>query len=262
MQSQKIQIYCHLIRDMHGTPRHSQVGRWGYVSLLFLIFLAACSEPEEVTPPRLTEYNEQVVAYFKDVALGFEFGSASQITRRWESNMRIFVGGQKDPVLLAELDDVIQELNELATTSFAIERVADTTQSNFYVYLGSGTSYARLFPTVANLVPSNFGLFSVFWDGSNRIFRGHMFVDVVRANATEQKHLLREELTQALGLARDSNRYPDSIFQQAFSTKTTEYAPIDRDLIRLLYHPQMRIGLDRNSVDPVLRTILFAEQSM
>ncbi len=247
---------------MHGIRLRTPIIRPRHSLRVFLILLIACSEPDESVVPRLSEYNEQVVAYFKDVALGFEFGTASPITRRWETNMRVFVGGQKDPALLAELDDVIQELNELTTTSFAIERVADTTQSNFYVYLGSGTSYARIFPSVANLVPSNFGLFSVFWDGSNRIFRGYMYVDLVRANPTEQKHLLREELTQALGLARDSNRYPDSIFQQAFSTKTTEYAPIDRDLIRLLYHPEMRIGLDRNSVDPVLRGILLAEQSM
>ena len=31
-----------------------------------------------------------------------------------------------------------------------------------------------------------------------------MYVDIVRADMNEQKHLLREELTQSLGLARDS----------------------------------------------------------
>jgi hypothetical protein len=87
-----------------------------------------------------------------------------------------------------------------------------------------------------------------------------MYVDVYRASLIEQKHLLREELTQSLGLAKDSNLYPESIFQQSFSTKTTEHAAIDRDLVRLLYHPEMKIGLNRDEVDNRLRSILFAEQ--
>ena len=87
-----------------------------------------------------------------------------------------------------------------------------------------------------------------------------MYVDINRASLLEQKHLLREELTQSLGLARDSELYSESIFQQSFSTKTTEYAPIDRDLVRLLYHPKMKVGLDRDQVDKLLREILLEEQ--
>jgi len=31
-------------------------------------------------------------------------------------------------------------------------------------------------------------------------------------------------------------------------------------LVRLLYHPRMKVGLNRNEVDNVLRDILLAEQ--
>lgn len=87
-----------------------------------------------------------------------------------------------------------------------------------------------------------------------------MYVDIFRANETEQKHLLREELTQSLGLGKDSPWYSDSIFQQTFSTKTTEYAEIDKELIRLLYHPDMAIGLNKVQVDVVLTDILVSEK--
>tara|TARA_B100001093_G_scaffold520464_1_gene616279 strand:+ start:7859 stop:8116 length:258 start_codon:yes stop_codon:yes gene_type:complete len=85
-----------------------------------------------------------------------------------------------------------------------------------------------------------------------------MYVDINRANLAEQKHLLREELTQSLGLARDSQKYPESIFQSAWTT-TTKYTSIDSDLIRLLYHPDMRIGLTKDQVDVVLKEILYNE---
>jgi hypothetical protein len=224
------------------------------------IFIASCSKDDESNSPKLTAYNESVVRYFEEVALGFEFGNASEITRRWEGNMKIFIGGQITPELLAETNKIINEINDLSTTEFMIELVSDTLQSNFYIYFGSGDSYARIFPSLSNLVVSNWALFNVFWDGSNTLVEGYMYVDVRRADLTEQKHLLREELTQSLGLARDSYLYSESIFQQSFLTKTTEYAPIDRDLVRLLYHPRMMIGLNRNQVDDVLRAILFDEQ--
>jgi len=228
--------------------------------LVVSLFIASCSKEEEVASPRLTAYNERVVSYFKEVALGFEFGNATEITRRWEGNMNVFIGGQSTTDLISETNRIIDELNVLSTTGYTIELVSDSLQSNFYIYFGSGASYADLFPSVSNLVGSNWGLFTIFWDGSDKLIKGHMYVDVYRASLTEQKHLLREELTQSLGLAKDSNSYPESIFQQSFSTKTTEYAPIDRDLIRLLYHPQMKVGLNREEVDSLLRDILLAEQ--
>ncbi len=229
-----------------------------YLFYLFVVsvLISSCSEEDEVISTNPNAYNERVVGYFKEIALGFEFGNASEITRRWEGHMKIFVGGQQTPALLAELKKIIVEINNLTTTEFMIELVSDTLQSNFYIYFGSGNSYASIFPSVSDLVPSNFGLFSVFWDSSNELIGGYMYVDIFRANLIEQKHILREELTQSLGLAKDSDWYSDSIFQQAYSA-TTEYSKIDQDLIRLLYHPKMKIGLDRNEVDVVLRAILL-----
>ena len=222
-------------------------------NLLFVlaasVFLVSCSKDDEAISPGLTAYNESVVDYFKEVALGFEFGNESKITRRWEGNMKLFIGGKPTPALLAETNRIVSEINDLASNEFNVEVVSDSLQSNFYIFFGSGNSYAAIFPAQSSFVASNWGLFSVSYPSSNVLFKGHMYVDIYRANLIEQKHLLREELTQSLGLARDSDLYPESIFQQSFSTKTTDYAPIDKDLIRLLYHPKMKVGLDRDQVD-------------
>jgi len=147
----------------------------------------------------------------------------------------------------------------LTTTSFSIEIVSDSAQSNYYIYFGSGNSYSEIFPSLVGLVDSNWGLFNIFWNSSNELYTGYMYVDIYRASSVEQKHLLREELTQSLGLAKDSSLYSESIFQQSFSTNVTEYAEIDKDLIRLLYHPDMRTGLNIIQVDGVLRNILLYE---
>jgi hypothetical protein len=62
-----------------------------------------------------------------------------------------------------------------------------------------------------------------------------------------------------VGLAKDSRRYPDSIFQTDWTTSGT-YADIDRELIRLLYHPEMQAGLERRSAQSLLAQILLSEK--
>jgi hypothetical protein len=210
-----------------------------------VVLIAACSDGEP-GKKGLTAYDESVIEYFNEIALGFEFGSASEVTRKWKTDMKIFVGGNKQPEFLA-------------TDGFSASVVTDTLQSNFYIFLGSGADYAKKFPSLSNLVMSNWGLFNVFFNGSEEIYSGFMYVDLDRANGIEEKHLLREELTQSLGLAKDSNRYPDSIFRADWST-TTEYSDIDKDLVRLLYHTSMRTGLDRSKCVEALREIILSEK--
>lgn len=200
-----------------------------------------------------------MVEYFKEIALGFEFGGVSRVTRRWEDTMKVFIGGELRPELLTETNKVIGEINELTTNDFAIEVVTDSLVSNFYIFFGSADAYATIYPEVADIVAENFGCFFVYWPYPNIISKGHMYVDIFRTTPSERQHLIREELTQSLGLARDADWYFESIFYQSY-TLSTAYAQIDKDLIRLLYHPQMIVGLDAFETDKLLTAILLDEQ--
>lgn len=226
-----------------------------------LLLVVGCVE--DPVPPYggddpLSPYQREVVEYFTEVALGFEFGSASKITRKWNRDIRVFVGGEQKTELMNELDDIISELNELITDNVNISVTTDTTNSNFYIFLGKGETYGNIFPSQADLVQSNWGLFNVNWDSDQHIDEARMYVDIYRPGADGQKHLLREELTQALGLAKDSPKYQNSIFQSSWTT-VIEYMEIDRDLIRLLYHPQMIVGLNKTQTEEQLEEILLAE---
>ena len=229
-------------------------------SLCIVILISSCSKDDDDILPEfiLSEYEIDVIDYFKDIALGFEFGNTSNITRKWNSEMKVFIGGEPSFELLAEFEKIRTEINELKTDGFNVTVVDDSLQSNYYIFFGSGTKYAEMFPDEANLVNSNWGLFYLLWNGQNQFYSGHMYVDIIRANSIEQKHLLREEFTQSLGFARDSQLYMESIFQSDWTT-TIEYAPIDQDLIRLLYHPEMSVGLNELEVDNALREILSSE---
>jgi hypothetical protein len=226
--------------------------------LCVLIYgLSSCSDDDE--PGGLSSYDTSVIEYFSDVALGFEFGGGQEITRKWNIDMKIYVSDDTKTELTTELQSIISEINGLATDGFSMSMVDDSLQSNFYIFLGTGDEYGEKYPSEAYLVDSNYGLFAVYWDASNHFYNGHMYVDIERAESAAQKHLLREELTQSLGLAKDSPLYPKSIFQEAWTTTTT-YDAIDRDLIRLLYHPQMQVGLGETQVKEVLTQIILSEK--
>ena len=224
--------------------------------LSLAVLFASCSRDKETPTPSLTAYENSVISYFKEITLGFEFGNASEITRKWPSKMKVFVVGNTNPTLLNELEKIKNEINTLTTDGFSIEIVTDSLQSNYYLFFGSGSEFAKKYPNIQHLVASNFGLFTLFFNGANHFTSGYMYVDIFRANAAAQKHILREELTQSLGLAKDSPLYPESIFQENW-TITTEYTQMDRDLIGLLYHPEMKVGLNKTQVEPVLRKILL-----
>lgn len=221
------------------------------------VVISSCSDTN--TGPGdigLSERQSQAVEYFKEIALGFEFGNSSDITRKWDSDVMIFVGGEENEALQQELDDVILELNDLVSRdNIEIAITADSSASNFYVFFGPGASYAQVYPGAEGFTEQNFGLFFVSWT-SNRIRTGSMYVDTSRPAQRNQLHLLREELTQALGLARDSDLYPNSIFNSNYSVDVTQYSDLDKAIIQMLYHPRMDVGLNEQQVDPILQEIV------
>ena len=78
-------------------------------------------------------------------------------------------------------------------------------------------------------------------EGDNHIINSKVFIDTERNDSLVRlKHLLREELTQALGFPNDSYKYSNSIFQQKW-TEVTEYSKIDKEIIKLHYNntPQL-----------------------
>jgi hypothetical protein len=229
-------------------------GLWSVVcAFSCCLFLASCGGGDDEFPDT---YRQDVIDYFEHIALGFEFGDAAEVTRKWNTDMKLFVGGTPPPYLRDELDRIIKELNELtAADDFSIAITTDSLASNAYAYFGTSTDFVQIYHAAGTDIHTNLGLFYVKFDGTNHFYNAIIFVDLERTTDNDvRKHLLREELTQSLGLARDSYEYPASIFQQAW-TSVTEYAPIDRDLIRLLYNPGMSAGLDAEHVKPVLEQL-------
>lgn len=238
----------------------------GILSLVtVLLVLTGCTREEPVLPqaspagPELTEAQRDIIRYFKEVALGFEHGNAAKITRKWNAPMRMAIEGDPAPEVLAMVYQTIDSINHYATDGFSIA-VVDNSAHDCLLFFGTKAAFVARFPDTEDLIGSNLAIFQVWWV-NNQINRARIFIDTERPTLVQQQSLVKEEITQALGLGNDSPRYPESIF---FETRTqggfaTAYAEIDKALIRLLYHPEMETGLDAQAVDARLRAILTSE---
>jgi hypothetical protein len=177
-------------------------------------------------------YSQETKNYFKEVCYGSEFEGSGSV-KRWNSDIKIYVSGNQD-YLKEELSDIVSDLNSLINT-IDIEIVSNQNEANMFVYFCHGNDFANIEPNVADKVSSNWGLFCTYHNG-NTINKATLYVDVVRCNSIDaQKHLLREELTQSLGIQKDSYSYSNSIFYQGW-TEVTEYATIDEEVIKILYN--------------------------
>jgi len=179
------------------------------------------------------EFSPEAKEYFKKVAYGNEFNSGNTSLKKWSQDVKIYVVGDKRDYLMSELKDIVSELNGLIST-INITIVSNESDANLIVLFGSAQEYNEFESNSVGYTDQNQGLFIVY--GREELTHATMYVDIERTSTNDgQKHLLREELTQSLGLCNDSYDYPESIFYQGW-TETTEYAEIDKELIQMLYN--------------------------
>ena len=217
------------------------------VSLITLTF-AACSSPSAPQPEPITSVPlAEALDYFFEIAIGMEYGSGSQVIFKWSRDPTIQVHGSPTTDDLDTLSRVISELNELVG-GIRLELVQDNATVDFHFEPESR------FPSILQeYVPGNKGFFWTWWDGPEIVQATILIASDQAVSQVSRSHLIREELTQALGLMQDSNRYPESVFYDRWTT-VTEYAEIDREVIRILYHDSVAPGMTRDEVMSLLGT--------
>jgi len=224
------------------------------IILSLLTFVQGCSK-EEVLPESQGEIPlSPAHEYFVKVAFGESYSPKYRNIRKWTSDIKIFLPETQYLQLNAELENIISELNELIK-DIKVEKVSNLHDSNFVVYFGDGNKYVHEYePDATPFIVQNVSLFW-FYSTEWTIYKGSVYIDPNRIEDTDcQKHRLREEITQSLGLMLDSYDYPNSIFYKAYSC-VTEYSDFDKRLIQLMYDPNIYPGMSQQDVIEYLRSL-------
>ena len=183
-----------------------------------------------------SRYDDETNTYFKEIALELEYSDLVKTEPiRWTEDMHIFLEENATPLIRNELNRIVSELNELIDP-IEISIVKNKSEANCHIYFDDVNGFLKNISEAnrektKERLSVNCGYFS---SGNNNAYL-HIDLAKIDDDTDAQKHLLREELTQSLGLFNDSWSYPESMFYQGW-THTTDYAEIDKRLIDLLYN--------------------------
>ncbi|MFQ6027168.1 MAG: DUF2927 domain-containing protein [Dehalococcoidia bacterium] len=178
----------------------------------------------------------RAVDYFIALAFGKEYGSSDSGLHKWDRDIRIKVYGQPTPADRSALQLVLAELDKL-TPGITLNSVSDN--PNIEIHFVPESQFSALEP---KYIPTNYGFFRVWWDRTGDIYRARILISSDGISQKARTHLIREELTQSLGLFNDSWEHPTSIFYQGWTT-TADYSSLDRRLIGWLYRPTLTAGM-------------------
>ena len=182
-------------------------------------------------------YAATEIDYFAEIAFGTEFGGAPHVVRRWAVGPTIRVNGSPTQEDSATLEQVVAELNALMTTTQISLVESDPAVE---LHFAPSAEFPQILPSY---ISGNVGFFWMWWDASQVLNRSVVLI-ATDVDAELRCHLIREEVTQMLGLMQDSFKFPESIFYQAFS-RVTAYASVDRAIIEMLYGVHVTPGMDR-----------------
>lgn len=197
-----------------------------------------------VEPDRET-YTKEEMEYFFEIALGTEYGTSEANIKKWTENIKIMVQGAPTEVDSQTLNQIVDELNGILN---GIKLAVVSQNPNIEIHFLPESDFSLIEP---NYVPTNYGFFWVNWSINGSIYHARILISTDHVTQQERSHLIREELTQSLGLMKDSYRYPDSIFYQGW-TEVTRYLPIDSTVIEILYRSEIRPNMTGEEVVEVL----------
>ncbi len=209
--------------------------------IIFILLLTACSIQRSSN-----NYSQKQIDYFTEIALGAEFGDEIPVIKKWTNDIRIKVKGEPTEEDLQAITAIIGDLNKLIS-GIKIKQVAK--KENLTITFSPESGFSEVDP---NYVPINYGFFWALWhDDDYVIYEARILISTTELTQKERSHLIREELTQSLGLMNDSKKYNDSIFYQDWTT-VTEFSEIDRAVIKLLYLKKIKPGMSKQQVLNVL----------
>ncbi len=192
------------------------------------------------------KYTSEETNYFKEIALGAEFTTNPSLIRKWQGDLRIQVIGSPTSEDLKTLKTVTDEINNLIS---GINLKIVDNSPNVKIHFVPVSEFKKYEP---NYQPGNDGYAWVNWNQNNVIYSANILIAKTGVNQKERSHLIREELTQSLGLLRDSYKYKNSIFYQPW-TDINQYSQLDKTLIQMLYQPEILPGMTKSQVANFLK---------
>lgn len=210
---------------------------------------------------------QYIIDSFLTIALQREHGPDAAVLNKWQSPILFYIDDRTaDKQLHARM--VKQQLQHLASiTGLQITAAANPEQANLNIIFSTETQldkelqsdlgvHNKAFRQKILLGSVCLGRIAVNADGSIAKAQALIPVDRARAHAKLMACVV-EELTQVLGLANDSTRVYPSIFNDR--SFNDFLSGLDFLLLKILYHPVLKAGMNKNQVQQLVSDIVATE---
>ena len=216
------------------------------------------SEPEEPAQEEhsalyLPEYSaEDVITFFNEVCLAaeFEYGGDASLVQKWEVPISYVVHGQPTDYDLVVLEGFVQLLNTIEGFP-GMSPAGEEEIPNLQIH------FCTLEEMVDLMGQESLGLDGMvrFWYMDNAIY------DEIICCRTEPFQIVRnsvilEEIYNGLGPVQDTWLREDSIVYAGYSEPQV-LTPMDELILKLLYHPDMRCGMNAEECEAVIRDLYY-----
>lgn len=214
------------------------------LSLVMMLCLLASPAlaATKFAPATAQQAQSQALQLMHVCGFGSEYQGSRDALVRWDTPIRIYVGGKPTKADLNTLDTFLMQLAAYVPGLPNITRVSNESSANMKIYF---VPLRQLGQYVPGYVSGNWGMFHYNYT-SWRITNAEIGIATDKTNQKSRNHLIKEEIVGALGLANDHDSYSDSILYQPWTT-TQELSEVDWMMLNMLYHPDVYPGMTWNS---------------
>ncbi|MBW6437472.1 DUF2927 domain-containing protein [Actinoplanes hulinensis] len=205
----------------------------------------AASPTPSATPspaPVKPRISKAGLAHFLAVAFDTEYGDDAGVITMWEKpevTVRVHGGAAKSRSCV---NKVIADFNALSATTDL--RLTQST-ADIELHFAPVSKFRSIEP---KYVSGNDGFLYYHWSDRGVLTDANVMIRSTGISETIRCHLIREELTRAMGMAKDSGKYPNSIFYDEYYPAPTRYSSLDKEVIRLLYSGAVHPGDDKKTI--------------
>ncbi|MEO9892736.1 hypothetical protein [Aurantibacter sp.] len=210
-------------------------------------------EDEEDGP--LTNYQKEVIYQFKYMLLYYESQNPEayyeSIYKR-EGGLQLFLDGNVTDEFEQNVAATLETYNALFTDGMEITIVSTLEEANVHVYHGPVEAIKDLWPFHYDYIVSNgFDGYAAGYQLDNGDYKNTLWV-----NATNTV-LFSHELGHLLALSHSDLCYEPKRSMMCASSLPAEPLPLDYDILRYLYHPDVYLGMPATDIDEVLTNIML-----
>lgn len=209
------------------------------------IIISYASENEQTSLKE--KYTQDELDYFYEIAFGSEYGNKTNVIHKWgKSEIKISIIGNPVEEYIEKLNEIANELTDLTGISFEIVDKS----SDIKIYFINHSDF-KTYIDNKNIAENSWGYVYIWWDGGNEIYKGNIYIATDKGTIESQSHVIREELTQSLGLVNDSWEYCSSVFYQ--EGRVQDYSNIDKAIIQLLYESDIKSGMTKSQIQKLFK---------